>query len=87
MLPCAYISVSFSHPRYKLVCFGSRLFHILMWASKSKRFAVLSTRDGLRRMESRGLVSYMTDSIVLSFLVTFTQTNIAIQNLRWNQSS
>ena len=31
-----------------------RLYHILMWASKAKRFSALSSPDGLRRMESRG---------------------------------
>lgn len=35
----------------------SRLFHILMWASKSKRFSSLVTPEGLTRMESRGLMT------------------------------
>ncbi|OEU15915.1 hypothetical protein FRACYDRAFT_240610 [Fragilariopsis cylindrus CCMP1102] len=35
----------------------SRLFHILMWASKSKRFSSLATPEGLTRMESRGLMT------------------------------
>ena len=35
----------------------SRLFHILMWASKAKRFSVLITSEGLQRMASRGLMS------------------------------
>ena len=35
----------------------SRLFHILMWAGKAERFAILITPEGLRRMESRGLMT------------------------------
>ena len=35
----------------------SRLFHVLLWANKSKRFAVLTRPEGLKRMESRGLMS------------------------------
>ena len=35
----------------------SRLFHILMWASKSTRFSSLATPEGLTRMESRGLMT------------------------------
>lgn len=35
----------------------SRLFHIFMWASKSERFSVLITPDGLKRLESRGLMT------------------------------
>lgn len=35
----------------------TRLFHVLFWASKTKRFSVLITDEGLKRMESRGLMS------------------------------
>ena len=35
----------------------TRLFHILFWASKAKRFSVLMSDEGLKRMESRGLMS------------------------------
>jgi len=35
----------------------SRLFHALMWASYSKRFQVLRTKQGLRTMASRGLMT------------------------------
>ncbi|CAJ1956769.1 unnamed protein product [Cylindrotheca closterium] len=35
----------------------SRLYHILLWASKAKRFQALSTPEGLSRMESRGLMT------------------------------
>lgn len=38
-----------------IACY-SRLFHILMWAGKSERFKVLGTPDGLKRLESRGLM-------------------------------
>lgn len=43
----------------------SRLFHILVWASKSNRFAALATPDGLRRMESRGLMTAKQLEILL----------------------
>ena len=35
----------------------TRLYHVLMWASKAQRFAVLATPEGLARMESRGLMT------------------------------
>jgi predicted membrane chloride channel (bestrophin family) len=35
----------------------SRLFHALMWAGVTKRFAVLRTPRGLERMASRGLIT------------------------------
>lgn len=35
----------------------SRLYHVLLWASKAKRFSALATPDGLTRMESRGLMT------------------------------
>lgn len=35
----------------------TRLFHMLMWASKSKRFSALITPEGLKRMESRDLMT------------------------------
>jgi len=35
----------------------SRVYHVLMWASIAKRFAVLNTPEGLERMESRGLIT------------------------------
>ena len=38
-----------------IACY-SRLFHMLMWASKSERFVVLTTPEGLKRLESRGLM-------------------------------
>lgn len=34
-----------------------RIYHILMWASKAKRFKVLASPDGLKRMEGRGLMT------------------------------
>ncbi|KAL7545353.1 hypothetical protein ACHAWF_008704, partial [Thalassiosira exigua] len=34
----------------------SRLFHILMWAGKAKRFSALATPSGLKRLESRGIM-------------------------------
>ena len=35
----------------------SRLYHILLWASKAKRFSPLATSEGLVRMQSRGLMT------------------------------
>jgi len=35
----------------------TRLYHMLMWASKTKRFAPLITPEGLKRMQSRGLMT------------------------------
>lgn len=35
----------------------TRLYHILLWASKAERFSVLCTPEGLLRMESRGLMT------------------------------
>lgn len=43
----------------------SRLFHILFWASRTNRFSVLMSDDGLRRMESRGLMSTKQLEILL----------------------
>mmetsp|Transcript_14770 Transcript_14770/g.31531 ORF Transcript_14770/g.31531 Transcript_14770/m.31531 type:complete len:573 (+) Transcript_14770:66-1784(+) len=35
----------------------ARLFHVLMWASKSEQFSCLTTPEGLRRMNSRGIMT------------------------------
>ena len=43
----------------------SRLFHILFWASRTNRFSVLMSDNGLRRMESRGLMSTKQLEILL----------------------
>lgn len=43
----------------------SRLFHVLFWASRTNRFSVLMSDDGLRRMESRGLMSTKQLEILL----------------------
>jgi len=43
----------------------TRLFHILFWASKAKRFSVLKSEEGLKRMESRGLMSSKQLGILL----------------------
>ena len=45
----------------------SRLFHVLFWASRTNRFSVLMSDDGLRRMESRGLMSTKQLEILLEF--------------------
>lgn len=42
-----------------------RLFHILFWASKAKRLSVLMSDEGLKRMESRGLMSTRQLDILL----------------------
>lgn len=43
----------------------TRLFHVLFWASKAKRFSALMTDEGLKRMESRGLMSAKQLDILL----------------------
>ncbi len=43
----------------------TRLFHILFWASKAKRFSILMSDEGLKRMESRGLMSSKQLDILL----------------------
>ncbi len=43
----------------------SRLFHVLFWASRTNRFSVLMSDDGLKRMESRGLMSTKQLEILL----------------------
>lgn len=43
----------------------ARLFHVLFWASKAKRFSVLMSDEGLKRMESRGLMSTKQLDILL----------------------
>jgi hypothetical protein len=42
----------------------SRLYHILLWASKAKRFSALATTDGLARMESRGLMTSQQRDVI-----------------------
>lgn len=44
----------------------TRLFHVLFWASRAKRFSVLLSEEGLQRMESRGLMSPKQLDILLS---------------------
>ena len=48
-----------------IACYSS-LFHILMWAGKAERFKVLSTPDGLKRLESRGLMNSRQLEVLLS---------------------
>ncbi|GFH44690.1 hypothetical protein CTEN210_01164 [Chaetoceros tenuissimus] len=62
----------------------SRLFHILVWASKSNRFSALATPDGLRRMESRGLMTAKQLEILLEVeQQEFTNEQLCNAPLQW----
>jgi len=55
----------------------SRLFHVLMWAGKAKRFSILTSPEGLQRMESRGLMNEKQRLILLDLKLTNDQLFIA----------
>jgi len=54
-----------------------RLFFMLMWASKSKRFSCLITPQGLQRMESRGLMTTKQLKVLQNSKATKDQLFIA----------
>lgn len=55
----------------------TRLFHILFWASKTKRFSALMSNEGLKRMESRGLMSSTQLKILLDMDISNEQLHSA----------
>lgn len=68
----------------------SRLFYILMWASKSKRFSCLITPHGLQRMESRGLMTRKELEVLQNLDVTSDRLFIAPLEwmiLRYNKAA
>ena len=59
----------------------SRLFHILVWASLTERFSVLSTTYGLERMKSRGLINRKQCRVLKS--VDVSTNNLHHVPLEW----
>ena len=55
----------------------SRLYHILLWASVAKRFAILTTPAGLDRLESRGLMTLRQLQVLQSLEVPNDQLHTA----------
>ena len=62
---------------------NTRLFHILFWASKAKRFSVLMSDEGLKRMESRGLMSSKQLDILLGLGTDLPREQLFSAPLEW----
>ena len=59
----------------------ARLFYVLMWASKAYQFSCLITPEGLRRMESRGIMTFKELEVLQSLEVP--NDRLFLASLQW----